>query len=270
MKNAILASSLISFFASVVISFFASVIFQAAHAEEAGKLSLETGMDFNTGKYGGSQSTDILYVPFTSKYQGKEWTLRLTVPYIQITGPASIISVMNGIPLTGAAASNTPVTRSGMGDVIAAATHNAYNGGNSGLIVNLTGKIKLGTASSSQGLGTGKNDYAFQSDLYQVKGSYTTFGNFGYRIYGSPVGYTLNNIFYGSLGESYKFNQETSGGMMLDVGQKVISTGSSIVEAIFFVNHKLDKTWKAQGYFLKGFTNGVPNFGLGASINHAI
>lgn len=262
MKNAILAASLISSFVPAAL--------QSAYAEEAGKFSLETGMDYNTGKYGGSQSTDIFYVPFTGKYQGKEWTLRLTVPYIQITGPASVISVMNGIALTGAAASNTPLTRSGMGDVVGAATHNVYNGGNSGLVVNLTGKVKLGTASVSQGLGTGQNDYALQSDLYQVKGSYTTFGTLGYKIYGSPPGYTLNNIFYGSVGQSYKFDQATSGGAMLSLGQKVISTGSSLVEAIFFVNHKLDQTWKAQGYFLKGFTNGVPDFGFGATVAHAL
>lgn len=262
MKNAILAVSLITSSVSAAV--------QVAHAEEAGKFSLETGMDYNTGKYGGSQSTDIFYVPLTGKYQGKEWTLRLTVPYIQITGPASVISVMNGITLTGAAASNTPLTRSGLGDVVGAATHNVYNGGNGGLIVNLTGKVKLGTASSSQGLGTGQNDYALQSDLYQISGSYTTFGTLGYKIYGSPPGYTLNNIFYGSAGESYKFTQETSGGAMLSLGQKVISTGSPLVEAIFFVNHKLDKTWKAQGYFLKGFTNGVPDFGLGATVAHSL
>jgi hypothetical protein len=262
MKNAILAISLITSSVSAAV--------QVAHAEEAGKFSLETGMDYNTGKYGGSQSTDIFYVPLTGKYQGKEWTLRLTVPYIQITGPASVISVMNGITLTGAATSNTPLTRSGLGDVVGAATHNVYNGGSGGLIVNLTGKVKLGTASSSQGLGTGQNDYALQSDLYQISGSYTTFGTLGYKIYGSPPGYTLNNIFYGSAGESYKFTQETSSGAMVSLGQKVISTGSPLVEAIFFVNHKLDKTWKAQGYFLKGFTNGVPDFGLGATVAHSL
>jgi hypothetical protein len=262
MKNAILATGLIASFVSAAV--------QTAHAEEAGKLTLETGMDYNTGKYGGTVSTDLLYVPFTAKYQGKEWTLRLTVPYIQVTGPASVISVMNGASLAGGVPSNIPQTRSGLGDIIGSASHNVYNGGNSGLMANLTGKVKLGTASLSQGLGTGQNDYALQTDVYQVREKHTLFGTLGYKIYGSPPGYKLDNVFYGYFGDSYKFDQANSGGAMLNLGQKVVSTGSPIVEAIFFVNHKLDPTWKVQGYFLKGFTNGVPDYGLGATLAHSL
>ena len=259
MKNAIFAASLISIFATVSI--------QDSFAEETAKFSLETGMNYNTGKYGGTQSTNIRYVPVTGKYQGKSWTLKLTVPYLQITGPANVISVING-GLAGVAGSNAPLTRSGLGDVIAGATHNIYNGGTGGVMVNLTGKIKFGTASSAQGLGTGKNDYALQADMYQVTGSLTNFGTFGYKKYGSPVGYTLNNVFYGTLGASYKINPETSGGMMLNLGQKTTVSGSSHIEAIFFASHQLDKTWKVQGYVLKGFTNSVPDFGAGVTLAH--
>jgi len=258
MKYAILAASLFASFATATV--------QLAHADESGKFSLETGMDYNTGKYGGTQSTNILYVPVTGKYQDKSWTLRLTIPYLRISGPSNVI---NGVGLTGTTTSAI-TTRSGLGDVIASATHNAYSDATTGLLVNLTGKVKLGTASSTQGLGTGMNDYMFESDIYQITGDLTKFGIVGYKIYGSPAGYTLNNILYGSLGGSYKFDQETNGGMMLSLGQKTTTTGSSHIEAIFFVSHKLDKTWKAQGYVLKGFTNSVPNLGVGATIAYQL
>ena len=42
------------------------------------------------------------------------------------------------------------------------------------------------------------------------------------------------------------------------------------MEAIFFVSRKLDETWKAQGYFLKGFTNSVPDIGAGATISYQL
>ena len=254
MKNAILATSLIALFATAPI--------QTAFAEESGKISLETGMDYNTGKYGGTQSTNILYVPVTGKYQDKSWTLKLTVPYLQISGPRNVI---NGVGVIGTA-TNTRTTRSGLGDVIAAATHNVYNEGSSGFMVNLTGKVKFGTANSAQGLGTGKNDYSFQSELFQLTGNLTEFGTFGYKVYGTPAGYTLNNIFYGSLGGSYKFDQETNGGILLNLSEKASPTGSSHIEAIFFASHKLEKNWKAQGYVLKGFTNSVPSWGAGVTV----
>ena len=101
---------------------------------------------------------------------------------------------------------------------------------------------------------------------FKVSRDFTKFGIVGYKIYGSPAGYKLNYILYGSLGGSYKFDQETNGGKMLSLGQKTTTTGSSRMEAIFFVSRKLDKTWKAQGYVLKGFTNSVPDFGAGATI----
>ena len=108
------------------------------------------------------------------------------------------------------------------------------------------------------------------SEIYQATGDLTTFGILGYKIYGSPTGYNLNNILYGSLGGSYKIDPATSGGMMLSLGQKTTTTGSSRIEAIFFVSHKLDKTWKAQGYLLKGFTNSVPDIGIGATISYQL
>jgi hypothetical protein len=255
MKNAILAVSLITSFAIAAI--------QAAYAEEGGRFSLETGVHYNTGKYGSTQATDILYIPFTGKYQDKSWTIKVTVPYLQVTGPSNVI---NGVGLTGTATSNIRSARSGLGDVIASASHSVYNDGPSGLMVYLTGKVKLGTASSSQGLGTGKNDYALQSDVYQVTGRLTTFGTLGYQVYGRPAGYTLNNAFYGWLGGSYKFNPENSGGVMFSFGQKITTTGSSRSEALIFANHKIEKNWKAQGYVLKGFTNSVPDFGAGATV----
>lgn len=254
MKNAIFATSLIAVFATAPV--------QTALAEENAKFTLETGMNYNTGKYGGTQSTSILYVPVTGKYQGKSWTLKLTVPYLQISGPNNVI---NGVGSTGAA-STTSTKRSGLGDVIVAATRKVYNTDSSRLMVYMTGKAKLGTANSAQGLGTGKNDYSFQSEVYQLTGSLTSFGTLGYKVYGKPPGYTLNDVFYGFLGGSYKFDQETNGGMMLSLAQKSTATGSSRMEAIIFASRKLDNSMKVQGYVLKGFTRSVPDWGIGATI----
>lgn len=261
MKNAILAASLIVSFAIFSI--------QAACADEGAKVSLETGVDHSTGKYGGTQSTDVWYVPVMLKYQNSSWTFKLTVPYLQVTGPGNVIDIMNG-PNAAGNFTTAPVTRSGMGDVIAAATHNAYNGGSSGLLVNLTWKIKFGTASLAQGLGTGANDFAFQSDIYQSSGDFTSFATLGYKMYGSPPGYTLLDAFYGSLGGSYKFSQDTYSGISFNFGEKIISTGSFHRQAMLFAGHKLDKNWKVQGYLLKGFTNSTPDMGAGVTLAYLL
>lgn len=249
--------------------FLAAFAAMPACAQEE-KFSVETGAAYTSGKYGGARSTSMAYVPFTARYQVESWSLKLTVPYLRITGPASAINLLNGVNLTGTAADAAPVTRSGLGDVLVSATRNAYNGGESGLVLNVTGKVKLGTASSSEGLGTGKNDYSVQSELFRVKERVTTFGTLGYKVNGSPDGYTLRNVFYGSLGGSYKFDQELQGGAMLNLAQKATATGTQRMESIIFINRRIDKAWKAQGYVLKGFTNAVPDWGAGVTVTYLL
>jgi len=249
-------------FPTIIIAICAAADFQTVHAEENGKLTLETGMNYNTGKYGGTKTTSILYVPFTGKYRGKSWTLKLTVPYLRVSGPSNVI---NGVGSTGLV-TKTITTRSGLGDVIVAATRNVYYSGSSGFLVNLTGKAKFGTADSTQGLGTGKNDYAFQSEVYRLTDGFTSFGTLGYKVYGQPSGYKLYNAFYGSLGGSYRINHDTHGGMMFSLAEKSTAKGSSRNEAILFASQKFSANMKAQGYVLKGLTRSVPDWGLGATV----
>lgn len=235
----------------------------SACAEQADAFSLGAGVFRSSGTYGGTQSTDILYVPVTGKYRTKDWVFKLVVPYIRITGPGN---VLNGVGLTGNANATTRSTHGGLGDVIAAATRKVYDGGTSGFMVSLTGKIKFGTASAAQGLGTGKNDYALQTNVAQALGRAMAFGSLGYRVYGSPAAYTLNNVFYGSVGALYKFVPDTSAGMLFDFRQKALAYGYPRREAMLFVNQTLDRQWQAQAYALKGFTNGSPDFGAGLSV----
>lgn len=248
-----------------VFATFVVMTAQSAYAEGAGKFSLTTGLDYSSGTYGGSQSTDIVYIPVTAKYREGGWRLKLTVPYLQIAGPGNVVK---GVGVTRTAAATTRTTQSGLGDVVVAATHAVYSDAASGLMVNLTGKIKFGTASSAKGLGTGKNDYAVQSGLYKTTGQLTTFGTLGYKVYGKPAGYRLNNVFYGSLGGSYRFSAETNAGMMLNLRQRTTAAGSPLREAFLFISQKMNDRWKSQGYLLKGFTNSSPGWGVGASATY--
>src|SRR4051812_435575 len=56
-----------------------------------GLTTLSVGADYTTGKYGASDSTDILYIPFTGKYEVGPWTAKLVVPWIRITGPGNVV-----------------------------------------------------------------------------------------------------------------------------------------------------------------------------------
>lgn len=235
---------------------------QAAMAADSGKVSLTSGFDYSSGNYGTSDTTDILYIPLTGTYETGPWTLKLTVPYLSITGSGN---VTKDIGVYKSATASTRTTESGLGDVVAAATYNVFAGtGANPWLVDLTGKVKFATADETKGLGTGKNDYALQVDAYKVIDRFTAFGTVGYKVLGSPTGITLDNVLYGSLGGSYKYTEQTSSGLILDLRQKASPTGSEQRELTAYVSHKINKSWKSQAYVVKGFTDGSPDWGVGA------
>jgi hypothetical protein len=224
--------------------------------------TLSTGFDYTTGKYG----TDILTIPAIARYDYDLWTFRLTVPWTHISGPADVVQDI-GLIRSGSTRP-TRQTEAGLGDVVAAATRNLLNESHA-VSLDLTGKIKFGTANRNKGLGTGENDYSLQADVYKVIDDFTPFATIGYRILGSPPGLKLNNIWFASGGATYRIATPTSVGAALDWQQKSSDTVENVSELTAFVTHDLDRHWKLQGYVLTGFTNSSPDFGIGGIVGHA-
>ncbi len=224
------------------------------------QFSLGTGFDLSTGKYGNKASTDILYIPVTGKYESNKLTLKLTVPYLSITGPGGVIRGIGrmGQPRT------ARTTNSGLGDITTSAGYEIYSG--NALAFDLVGNVKFGTADVNKGLGTGQNDYSTQVDGYYTLDKTTLFATAGYKIYGAPAGVTLSNAPYGTIGASQKLSSKTSAGVMLDAAKSPSATGSDQLEATVYVSQKVASNLKVQANALKGFANGSPDFGCGVMI----
>lgn len=228
-------------------------------------VSVGFGLDYSTGKYGDTQSTEIWYMPFTIKAESGKATYKLTIPYLQITGPGGVVKDVGKVN-TG---SSRRTTESGLGDVVAAVTYGAYENAANGVLLDVTGKVKFATADKDKGLGSGSNDYAAQLDAYKINGATTLFGTLGYKVLGDSGSTKLNNVFYGTLGVSQKLSDQTSAGLMLDLREKATATGDPQREVTAYVSRKLDKQWKAQAYAVKGFADGSPDWGLGAMLTYA-
>lgn len=226
------------------------------------QFSLGTGFDFSTGKYGAKLATDILYIPVTAKYETDDAFVKLTVPYIAITGPGGVI---RGVGLVHPANVRTVrTTNAGLGDVTTSAGRTVYSG--DALSLDLVGNIKFGTADEKKGLGTGKNDYSAEFDGYYSIDRTTLFATAGYKIYGAPAGVTMHNEPYGTIGASQKLSERESVGLMLDVAKSATPTSGDQREVTFYVSKNTSDHTKVQVNFLKGFATGSPNFGIGAMI----
>src|SRR4051812_37794979 len=240
---------------------------QSAPAAD-GVTTLSTGLDYTTGKYGASESTDILYIPFTGKYEVGPWTAKLVVPWIRITGPANVVGAPGDtVVLEGENTGRR--TASGLGDIVASAFYNVLNERSAPFGLDLGGKVKLGTADENRGLGTGKNDFSVQADAFKPIGALTPFGTLGYRWYGDPAGVNFKNVFYWSAGASYKMSQPTTVGVAYDYRPAIVDNGSHVSEATVFVSQKLNADWKVQVYGVKGFSTGSPDWGLGAVLAYS-
>lgn len=233
----------------------------AAWADD-GKFSLATGFDYSSGKYGTASTTNILSIPVVGKYTTGPWLFKLTAPYVRISGAGGVVPGMGPVRMRGTASN----TQSGLGDAIAAATYSLNEASTSTFSVDLTGKIKLATADT--GLGSGANDYAAQMDVYQSLDRFTAMGSLGSRILGNPNGISLNTVLYGSFGGVYQFTNQASGGVDMSLAQRPSATTAGQQELTAYVNYRIDKRLKAQGYVLKGFSDGSPDRGVGALVTY--
>ena len=176
-----------------------------AAAEEGGPIfSLSTGIDFATGTYGGDVDIEDTYIPLSATVDYGRVAFRLTVPYLSVTAPEGTVFDPDGIPLPG---SGDLATESGLGDIIGSVTlFDVINNRELGFAMDLTGKVKFGTADEDKGLGTGETDYSVQADLYKFMGDFTLIGSLGYKYRGDPVGIDLDNVLMASAGGVYKFS----------------------------------------------------------------
>lgn len=229
-------------------------------------MTLSTGIDYSSGTYGATQSTDIIYLPITVKYEKPSWSLKLTLPYIKMTSPDNTIN--SGTPVqTASTVSLVRQTFSGQGDIIVTGTHNLHHDLAHGFAIDLTGKIKIPTADTTQGLGTGKYDYSAQLDLLKQSGRHMLFSSVGYRKMGDPDGLDFKNPWYGSIGWGHTASNTIQWGGIYELQQPVIDGNALLKDVLAYITYKITATHTVQGYLVKGLSDGSPDWGSGISVS---
>lgn len=244
---------------------FAALIFTISlktKAEE-GQFGITTGLDYSTGKYGQSEVTKIKYIPFIGKYEYDLWLVKVTVPWLEIEGPGGVTGGDSKIII--ADNFNKHTSESGLGDVVASITYTAFQSEKQKIILDVGARVKFGTASVKKGLGTGENDYAVQLDAYKTLDKVTLLGTVGYKVLGDPkdLELYLHNVWYGTLGMTYKINNSNSAGLLLDLRQSTCYLNTNIREYTIYYSHRFNPTYKLQSYITAGDTMSSVDFGAG-------
>lgn len=236
----------------------------ASASATAQSVTWSTGFEYSSGDYGGTEDIEDFYVPVTGRLDLERASFDLTVPYLSVRAPAgTIVTDPGGEPLPG---SGETVSESGIGDVIAGMTiyDVVYL---DDFALDLTGRVKFGTADEDKGLGTGENDYTLRTDLYRFVGQFTMVGSLGYKFRGDPAGGDLDNVWLGSIGGIYTPGDQHRFGMFYDYRESALSGSDSLSEVSAFAARQLSERFSLQLYAFTGFSDSSPDWGAGVLLH---
>ncbi len=243
-------------------SYLFILLFFSSYTAAAGKFTFSTGATYITGDYGNSEKTEIYFVPFSFKYKLKKIQFKLTIPYLEKTGPQNILIDVGQLRQR---VRTTRTTESGLGDITAAIRYRLYYNPEHKIFINSGFKVKFGTADEGKGLGSGKTDYSFHLGFFKVFNALTPYAKVGYKVYGRN---DFNDVFFASLGLSYKINSTVSSGIKYSYRQKVTDSGVDKQQITGFSSQKLTKNWGLSEYVSKGFGRSTSDWAGGLSISY--
>lgn len=214
-----------------------------------------------SGSYGTGSRTDIFYLPLDLQTDIGAWTLKATIPYLRVHSHGAIIAGGTVVGTT----NGRPATHGGLGDIWLQARYRIHLD-DRGESISPYLKLKLGTASRAQGLGTGANDYEYGGILRLRAGERLfPFAQLGYRVRGQAAGFVLNDTLTYQAGASYLVDTANIA-TVLYAGHASSQPGLAAASALIGAwNYRLRPDSEFQAYGLLGLSTGSPDYGGGLS-----
>lgn len=237
-------------------------------AEDDSYLAMSVGLERSSGKYGGTSTTDTTSIPVSLRYATDDWSLKLSVPYLFVTGDGSVlVSGSRGgrHSVTTTTTTTRTTTSSGLGDVVAFASYSLLRSEEGDAGLDVAARIKFGTASLK--FGSGENDYAVQASTYVALGDFTPSLMLGYEKLGSTATVPLDNAAYGSAGLDYLLSDETNLGMEYWYAQQASATGYAQKELSLYAATQVGDDITLRAFVMKGLSDGSPDTGYGVSLS---
>ena len=219
---------------------------------------------YYSGTFGTKRTIGILYDPTYLQYQDPVLRLKLTIPYIAVSNLPRGAKLTNGTLATRSKGTGT-TSASGLGDIWLAGHYTLIPERGLRPAIVPYAKIKFGTASASEGLGTGRNDYEVGLGLNTTIGSnFFPFAHVGYRFVGSPPGQALQNIATYDAGVSVAATARDIFTVMYSGEQSEQAGYAGPADAIVAWNYNVTAAGSGfQVYIDKGLSNGSANIGGG-------
>jgi hypothetical protein len=232
--------------------------------------SLTTGLEYQRGDYGTSDTTTVWSIPVNYSYRHRQYGLSVSIPFLfaDSTGDEIIVSGKMGKRKRQTTTTTTTTGRSssGIGDIVLSGTYYFPPDYQRGLSYRATGIVKLGTADESKGLGTGETDVAIEAGAFKDLDEYRMAFTLGYEINGNSSEFDYNDVLYGSIGLTKQLARKRQAGGVLYMSEALTPSGDTPVKISGFYSHPLSKTRITRVFLTKGLTDGSPDIAIGGLI----
>ncbi len=154
--------------------------------------------------------------------------------------------------------------RSGLGDATASLTYSIDFG--SGLYADVTGKVKIPTASTTKRLGTGQVDFTTSVDLIKDIGPASIYLSGRRKFAGKPTGSTIRSVWGAGGGASIRASRGLTIGADYDWQQSSFAGGQSSSEVTGWAYVRLSRAMGLTVYAGTGLNSAGANILGGATL----
>src|ERR1700674_21360 len=185
-------------------------------ADSEASFNVKLGYDRTVGKYDQQRSTTLETSSVSATLEEGDYSLDFVATYLKERGPGRVIFLPGRRPIIIVGPDRKA---SGPGDVTVGLTRYLLNEEDHHLDLDLGAIVKLPTASSKKGLGTGEKDVSVQAAFGKSLGDLRPPLTAGYTFVGKAPDLDLKTAAYASLDASYKIAEPFSVGATYSVGQ---------------------------------------------------
>lgn len=254
---------------------------------------LSTGVNFSTGRYEELTDTKVISAPVSLKFTKGNFSVRVSVPYVRVDGPGSLIQTPEGsgggsggrTDNSGPGSANSgsgssgsggvevddsdgvPVNskRSGLGDVVVAATYSFDLG--SDFFIDASSKVKIPTASRSKRLGTGEVDVTTALDFVKTAGPATFYIHGRRKFAGKPTGSLIRSVWGAGAGASIKAGKGVTVGADYDWQQSSLIGNQASSDVTGWASFRLNRKINLSVFGSTGLNSNSADFAGGLSIS---
>ena len=251
---------------------FASLITPSLPALADQQLKLNIGAEYTTGDYGGTDTVKEWYLPVTLRYSSESWVYRITVPYLHVTAPSGgelIGYDPNGIPIYSGTTGQE--TEEGLGDIIASIKYaGIYKNLQLGLLMDVTAKVKLGTANEDKALGTGENDYSAGIDFIKRDKPYSILFGLLYTWRGDSPDLDIRDTYSAYIGVVRDMTDKLDLGMVYAYGRSAFTEQDDLQELDLDISYRFTPKTSIRLYGIIGLSEGSPDLGAGLTFGFTL